>query len=97
MNSSSTDKPTGQVALALRDKAAQSRRRYAHSESESLYQTHLASVEAAWDEEAERRLTAYDRGEVRAIDGELVLARAHAHATLESIRSSRLANGLVTL
>ena len=37
-------------------------------------------VEALWDEEAERRLAAYERGEVPAIDGELVLAKAHALA-----------------
>ena len=37
-------------------------------------------VEALWDEEAERRLAAYERGEVLAIDGELVLAKAHALA-----------------
>ena len=35
-------------------------------------------VEALWDEEAERRLAAYERGEVPAIDGKLVLAKAHA-------------------
>ena len=35
-----------------------------------------AQVEAAWDEEVERRLDAYDRGEVHAIDGEQVLEEA---------------------
>ena len=44
-------------------------------------QAPLAEVEAAWDAEAEHRLAAYDRGEIRAIDGELVLAKAHALAT----------------
>ena len=39
-------------------------------------------VEALWDEEAERRLAAYERGDVPAIDGELVLAKAHALAKL---------------
>ena len=47
---------------------------------ESLHEESLAEVEAAWDVEVERRLAAYDRGEVRAIDGELVLARARALA-----------------
>ena len=47
---------------------------------ESLDQAPLAEVEAAWDAEAERRLAAYDRGEIHAIDGELVLAKAHALA-----------------
>ena len=49
---------------------------------ESQDQTPLADVEAAWDEEAERRLAAYDHGEIQAIDGEVVLANAHAHANL---------------
>jgi putative addiction module component (TIGR02574 family) len=47
---------------------------------ESLHEARLGlgEVEAAWDEEAERRLAAYDRGEVQAVDGEEVLARARA-------------------
>ena len=47
---------------------------------ESLHEARLGEVEAAWDEEAERRLAAYDRGEVQAVDGEEVLARARALA-----------------
>ncbi len=43
---------------------------------ESLHEGSLGEVQAAWDEEVERRLAAYDRGEVQAIDGETVLARA---------------------
>jgi putative addiction module component (TIGR02574 family) len=35
-----------------------------------------ALVEAAWADEIERRLDAYDRGEVHAIDGEQVLEEA---------------------
>ena len=35
-----------------------------------------AQVEAAWAEEVDRRLDAYDRGEVQAIDGEGVLEEA---------------------
>jgi len=46
----------------------------------SLHEGPLAQIEAAWDEEVERRLAAYDRGEVQAIDGEEVLARARALA-----------------
>ena len=46
----------------------------------SLHEDPLAQIETAWDEEAERRLEAYDRGEVRAIDGEEVLAKARALA-----------------
>ena len=33
-------------------------------------------MEAAWDQEFERRLATYDRGEMQAIDGEEVLAKA---------------------
>ena len=43
----------------------------------SLHEAPVAEVEAAWDQEVERRLAAYDRGEVQAIDGEEVLAKAH--------------------
>jgi hypothetical protein len=42
----------------------------------SLHETPVAEVEAAWDQEAESRLAAYDRGEILAIDGEEVLAKA---------------------
>jgi uncharacterized protein (DUF433 family) len=37
-------------------------------------------VEAAWDAEIERRLVEFDRGEIQAIDGEEVLAKAQALA-----------------
>ena len=43
---------------------------------ESLHEEPLAEVETAWDEEVERRLAAYDRGEIQAIEGEEVLAKA---------------------
>ena len=42
----------------------------------SLHEAPLAEVEAAWDQEGESRLAAYDRGEMQAIDGEEVLAKA---------------------
>ena len=42
----------------------------------SLHEAPVAEVEAAWDQEVERRLAAYDRGEVQSIDGEEVLAKA---------------------
>jgi putative addiction module component (TIGR02574 family) len=47
---------------------------------ESLNEQSLSDIEAAWDEEAERRLAAYDRGEVQALDGVEVLAKAKALA-----------------
>jgi putative addiction module component (TIGR02574 family) len=46
----------------------------------SLHEDPVAKIEAIWDEEVERRLVAYDRGEVQAIDGEEVLAQARALA-----------------
>lgn len=42
----------------------------------SLHEGPLADVEAAWDEEVERRLSAHDRGEIQSLDGEQVLAEA---------------------
>ena len=42
----------------------------------SLHEVPVAEVEAAWDQEVERRLAAHDRGEMQAIDGEEVLAKA---------------------
>ena len=42
----------------------------------SLHEAPVAEVEAAWDQEVERRLAAYDQGEVQGIDGEAVLAKA---------------------
>lgn len=47
---------------------------------ESLHEGSLADVEAAWDAEVERRLAAHDRGEIVALDGEAVLARARSLA-----------------
>ena len=42
----------------------------------SLQERPLAEVDAAWDQEVERRLDSYDRGETQSIDGEEVLAEA---------------------
>ena len=42
----------------------------------SLEERPLAEVDAAWDQEVERRLDSYDRGETQSIDGEEVLAEA---------------------
>ncbi|MCU0753939.1 MAG: addiction module protein [Xanthomonadales bacterium] len=43
---------------------------------ESLHEGEMADVEAAWDDEVERRLAAFDNGTLVAIDGEAVLAQA---------------------
>jgi Putative addiction module component len=47
---------------------------------ESLNEQSLGEIEAARDEEVEHRLAAYDHGDVKAIDGEDVLAKAKALA-----------------
>jgi putative addiction module component (TIGR02574 family) len=47
---------------------------------ESLNEQSLSEIEAAWDVEVEHRLAAYDRGDVQAIDGEEVLAKARTLA-----------------
>lgn len=39
-----------------------------------------AETEETWGKEIEQRLAAYDRGEVQAIDGEEILAKARALA-----------------
>lgn len=66
------------VELAERGKALtpEDRSRLVDMLLESLHEDPLAEVEAAWDEEVERRLAAYDRGEIQAIEGEEVLAKA---------------------
>ena len=50
----------------------------------SLHEGELVEVEAAWDAEVERRLAAFDRGEVTALEGEAVLAKTRrlAHGQL---------------
>jgi putative addiction module component (TIGR02574 family) len=43
---------------------------------ESLHESPVAEVEAAWEKEIDRRLAEYDRGDVKAIDAEEVFAKA---------------------
>ncbi len=47
---------------------------------ESLHEPPASEIEAAWEAEIESRLTAYDRGEVQAIDAAEVFARARGIA-----------------
>ena len=46
----------------------------------SLNEPAVAELDAAWSTEIAARLAAYDRGEVQAVPGEEVLARARALA-----------------
>ncbi len=66
------------VELAERGKALapEDRSRLVDMLLESLHEGPLADVESAWDTEVERRLAAYDRGDVQAVDGEEVLTKA---------------------
>ena len=66
------------VELAERGKklAPEDRSRLVDRLLESLHEAPLLEVETAWDEEVERRLAAYDRGELQSLDGEEVLAKA---------------------
>lgn len=66
------------AALAERGKALdpEDRSRLVDLLLESLNEASIAEVEAAWDVEVEQRLAAYDRGEMQALDGEDVLAKA---------------------
>jgi hypothetical protein len=68
--------------LAKRGKllAPEDRSRLLGTLLESLTERSLGEIDAAWDEEAELRLAAYDRGDVQAVDGEEVLAKARALA-----------------
>jgi putative addiction module component (TIGR02574 family) len=43
---------------------------------ESLHEPPLAEIEAAWDEEIERRVAAYNRGEVQTYSAEEVFVEA---------------------
>lgn len=47
---------------------------------ESLHESPTGEVEAAWALEIERRLAAYDRGEIASVAGEDVFAKAQSLA-----------------
>ena len=66
------------VELAERGKelAPEDRSRLVDMLLVSLHEAPLMEVEVAWNEEVERRLAAFDRGELQSLDGEEVLARA---------------------
>jgi putative addiction module component (TIGR02574 family) len=56
--------------------SAEDRAKLAEVLLESLEETSLAEVEAAWDREIEERAAAYDRGELQTISAEDVFAEA---------------------
>jgi putative addiction module component (TIGR02574 family) len=74
--------PDTAAELALRGKQLppEERERLVDELLESLNEPAAAELEAAWSAEIERRLAAYDRGEVKAIPAEEVFAKARAIA-----------------
>jgi putative addiction module component (TIGR02574 family) len=56
--------------------AAEERAKLAEALLESLRDTPLSEIEAAWDREIEERVAAYDRGEVQTVSAEEVFAEA---------------------
>lgn len=69
--------PDSVADLVQRGKALapEDRERLVDQLLESLNEPAAAALDAAWDAEIERRLAAYDRGEVEAIDAEEVFAK----------------------
>ena len=74
--------PDTVAELALRGKQLprEERERLVDELLESLNEPASSELDAAWSAEIERRLAAYDRGEVQALPAEEVFARARALA-----------------
>ena len=56
--------------------SVEDRARLAEVLLESLHESPLSDIEAAWDREIEERVTAYDRGELQTFSAEDVFAEA---------------------
>lgn len=65
-----------QIEEQARGLSAEERAKLAESMLESLHAP-VSEVEAAWTEEIERRVTAFDRGEISSYAAEDVFAEAH--------------------
>ncbi|MFY7866923.1 addiction module protein [Roseateles sp.] len=74
--------PDNVADLAVRGKQLprEERERLVDELLESLNEPASSELDAAWAAEIERRLSAYDRGEVRAVSAEEVFAKARALA-----------------
>lgn len=74
--------PDTAAELAMRAKQLprDERERLVNELLESLNEPAATELDAAWDAEIERRLAAYDRGEVLALSAEEVFAKARAIA-----------------
>lgn len=60
----------------VRSLTAEERARLAELLLESLRDSPLADIEAAWDREIEERVAAYDRGELKTFSAEDIFAEA---------------------
>jgi putative addiction module component (TIGR02574 family) len=69
-----------ELALCGKQLPREERERLVDELLESLNEPAVAELDAAWSTEIERRLAAYDRGEVQALSGEEVFAKARAIA-----------------
>ena len=74
--------PDQVTELAQRDKAlaTDERSRLGDLLLESLHEPAIAEIDAAWEDEIERRLAEYDCGETKSIDAEEVFAKARSVA-----------------
>jgi putative addiction module component (TIGR02574 family) len=74
--------PDTATELAIRGKQLprEERERLVDELLESLNEPAATELDAAWSAEIERRLAAYDRGEVQALSAEEVFAKARAIA-----------------
>jgi putative addiction module component (TIGR02574 family) len=69
-----------ELALRGRQLPRQERERLVDELLASLNEPAAAELDAAWSAEIDRRLSAYDRGEIQALPAEEVFARARALA-----------------
>lgn len=76
---SDTDTAT-ELALRGKQLPRDERERLVDQLLESLNEPAATELDAAWSAEFERRLTAYDRGEVQALSSEEVFAKARSIA-----------------
>jgi putative addiction module component (TIGR02574 family) len=69
-----------ELALLGKQLSREERERLVDELLESLNEPAAADLDAAWEAEIERRLAAYDRGEIQALSAEDVFAKARALA-----------------
>lgn len=69
-----------EIAQKAKQLPREERERLVDALLESLNEPNLVETDAAWEAEIERRLAAHDRGEVMALSGEEVFAKARALA-----------------